>query len=221
MFLLSFLVTLAAIEGIHAVDYVVTNTAGNTPGGVRFDNDIGSEYCKQTLVSGTGFIWSLFQQYNDADRKNVQKVSLFIDDMDGVAYTSNNEIHVSARYINGYSGDVKREITGVLYHEMTHVWQWNGNGQVPGGLIEGIADFVRLKKGYAPSHWVQPGQGNTWDQGYDVTARFLNYSNSLKIGFVANLNKKMRSNYNANYFVELLGKSVGQLWSNYKAKYGN
>ncbi|MCI04169.1 peptidase M, partial [Trifolium medium] len=25
---------------------------------------------------------------------------------------------------------------GVLYHEMTHVWQWNGNGQANGGLIE-------------------------------------------------------------------------------------
>jgi hypothetical protein len=35
------------------------------------------------------------------------------------------------------------------------------------------------------------------------------------------LNKKMRSGYNANFFVELLGKSVDQLWSDYKAKYGN
>ncbi|XP_059448130.1 uncharacterized protein LOC132179419 [Corylus avellana] len=221
MFFLSFLVTLAAIEGIHAVDYVVTNTAENTPGGVRFNNEIGSDYSRQTLVSATDFIWRLFQQNNDADRKNVQKVSLFIDDMDGVAYASNNEIHVSARYINGYSGDVKGEITGVLYHEMTHIWQWNGNGLTPGGLIEGIADFVRLKAVYAPSHWVQPGQGDRWDQGYDVTARFLDYCNDLRNGFVAELNKKTRSDYNANFFVELLGKSVDQLWSDYKAKYGN
>ncbi|XP_062178136.1 uncharacterized protein LOC133882910 [Alnus glutinosa] len=222
-FFLSFLVTLAALEGIHAVDYVVTNTAGNTPGGVRFNNEIGSEYSRQTLSSATDFIWRLFQQNDAADRKNVLKVSLFIDDMDGVAYAnSNNEIHVSARYINGYSGDLKREFAGVLYHEMTHIWQWNGNGQqVPGGLIEGIADFVRLKSGYVPSHWVQPGKGDKWDQGYDVTARFLDYCNSLKNGFVAELNKKMRSGYNANFFVELLGKSVDQLWSDYKAKYGN
>ena len=175
-FFLSFLVTLLAIiQGIHAVEYVVTNNAGNTPGGVRFNNEIGSDYSKQTLISAADFIWRLFQQNNDADRKNVPKVSLFIDDMDGVAYASNNEIHVSARYINSYSGDVKREITGVLYHESTHIWQWNGNGQTPGGLIEGIADFVRLKAGYAASHWVQPGQGDKWDQGYDVTARFLDY----------------------------------------------
>ena len=148
------------------------------------------------------------------------KVSLFIDDRDGVAFTSNNEIHVSARYINDYSGNVKTEITGVLYHESTHIWQWNGNGQsTPGGLIEGIADYVRLKAGYAPSHWVKPGQGDRWDQGYDVTARFLDYCNSLRNGFVAELNKKLRNGYSANFFVELLGKNVDQLWKDYKAKY--
>ncbi|XP_075672798.1 uncharacterized protein LOC142642327 [Castanea sativa] len=221
MFFLSFLVTLViAIQGIYAVEYVVTNTAGNTPGGVRFNNEIGSGYSKQTLISATNFIWSLFQQNNAADRKNVPKVSLFIDDRDGVAFASNNEIHVSARYINGYSGNVKTEITGVLYHESTHIWQWNGNGQsTPGGLIEGIADYVRLKAGYAPSHWVKPGQGDRWDQGYDVTARFLDYCNSLRNGFVAELNKKLRNGYSANFFVELLGKNVDQLWKDYKAKY--
>ena len=95
--------------------------------------------------------------------------------MDGVAYTSNDEIHVSARYVNDYSGDVKTEITGVVYHEMVHVWQWNGNGQTPSGLIEGIADYVRMKANYAASHWVKAGEGEKWDQGYDVTAHFLDY----------------------------------------------
>ena len=124
------------------------------------------------------------------------------------------------RYINGYSGNVKTEITGVLYHESTHIWQWNGNGQsTPGGLIEGIADYVRLKAGYAPSHWVKPGQGDRWDQGYDVTALFLDYCNGLRNGFVAELNKKLRNGYSANFFVELLGKNVDQLWKDYKAKY--
>ena len=210
------------IKGIHAVEYVVTNTAGSTTGGVRFNNDIGAEYSRRTLISATEFIWRVFQQNSAAKRKdNVPKITLIVEDIDGVAYASNNEIHVSARYIGSYSGDVKREITGVLYHETTHIWQWNGNGQTPGGLIEGIADFVRLKAGYDPSHWVKPGGGNRWDQGYDVTARFLDYCNDLRNGFVAKLNKKMRTGYSDNFFVELLGKTVDQLWSDYKAKYGN
>ncbi|WJX14942.1 hypothetical protein P8452_05139 [Trifolium repens] len=217
-----FLVLLATtMHGIQAVDYSVTNNALSTPGGVRFRDQIGAQYATQTLDAATQFIWKVFQQNTPADRKTVQKVSLFVDDMDGVAYTSNNEIHLSARYVNSYSGDLKNEITGVLYHEMTHVWQWNGNGQANGGLIEGIADYVRLKANYAPSHWVKPGQGNKWDQGYDVTARFLDYCNGLRNGFVAELNKLMRNGYSDQFFVQLLGKTVDQLWKDYKAKYGN
>ncbi|KAL2254600.1 uncharacterized protein LOC105169499 [Sesamum indicum] len=220
--MLSALAILSAMEGSSAVEYSVTNTAANTPLGARFDTDIGAQYTREAMNAATTFIWGIFQQNNPSDRKSVERVSLFIDDMDGVAYASNNEIHVSARYIQGYTGDVKTEFTGVLYHEMTHIWQWNGNGQTPGGLIEGIADFVRLKAGYAPSHWVKAGQGDRWDQGYDVTARFLDYCDGLRSGtFVAELNKKMRDGYSDGFFQELLGKSVNELWTDYKAKYSN
>ncbi|KAL0365348.1 UNVERIFIED_CONTAM: Basic secretory protease [Sesamum angustifolium] len=220
--MLSALAILSAMEGSSAVEFSVTNTAANTPGGARFNTDIGAQYTHETMNAATTFIWGIFQQTNPSDRKSVDTVSLFIDDMDGVAYASNNEIHVSARYIQGYTGDVKTEFTGVIYHEMTHIWQWNGNGQAPGGLIEGIADFVRLKAGYAPSHWVRAGQGDRWDQGYDVTARFLDYCDGLRSGtFVAELNKKMRDGYSDGFFQELLGKSVNELWTDYKAKYSN
>ncbi|KAK4706939.1 hypothetical protein R3W88_033500 [Solanum pinnatisectum] len=222
LFLCPLFVVLIFIQKIDAVDYSVTNTAANTPGGARFNRDIGAQYSQQTLAAATSYIWNTFQQQNPpADRKNVPKVNLFIDDTSGVAFAINNEIHVSARYIQGYSGDVKREITGVLYHESAHIWQWNGNGKAPGGLIEGIADYVRLKAGLGPSHWVKPGQGDRWDQGYDVTAQFLSYCNSLRNGFVAQLNKKMRNGYSNQFFVDLLGKTVDQLWSDYKAKYRN
>ncbi|XP_014512939.2 uncharacterized protein LOC106771466 [Vigna radiata var. radiata] len=222
MRVLCFLVFLAAMQGTtEAVEYSFSNNALSTPGGVRFRDEIGEEYAKQTLESASQFIWGIFQQNGPGDRKSVEKVSLFVDDMDGVAYTSNNEIHVSGRYVNGYSGDVRIEITGVLYHEMVHVWQWDGNGEGPGGLIEGIADYVRLKANYAPSHWRKAGEGQKWDQGYDVTARFLDYCESLKSGFVAQLNQKMKTAYSDQFFVDLLGKSVDQLWKDYKDKYGN
>ncbi|CAI0445467.1 unnamed protein product [Linum tenue] len=209
------------LTAADAVDYTVTNRAATTPGGARFNNQIGADYTRQILSTSTNFIWRTFQQQNAANRKPVQKVGAFIDDMAGVAYASNNEIHVSARYIGGYSGNVKAEFTGVIYHEMTHVWQWSGKGQAPGGLIEGIADYVRLKAGYAPSHWVGPGKGDRWDQGYDVTARFLEYCDGVRGGFVAELNKKMRDGYGNGFFQDLTGKSVDQLWRDYKAKYAN
>ncbi|EEF43590.1 uncharacterized protein LOC8288104 [Ricinus communis] len=202
------------------VQYQVINKAETSTGGVRFAGEIGVELSNKTLTEATGFIWKLLDLNILRNRKCAARISLIIEDIDGVAYTEDNEMHISTRYIENCSRECLRsEVTGILYHETTHIWQWNGNGQTPGGLIEGIADFVRLKANYAPSHWVQPGQGDRWDQGYDVTARFLDYCNDLRNGFVAELNKKMIDDYSDEFFIELLGKSVDQLWSDYKAKY--
>ncbi|TVU32216.1 hypothetical protein EJB05_23938 [Eragrostis curvula] len=185
------------------------------------DQAVGLSYAKQVLSKASTFIWNTFNQPSVADRKPVDTVTLDVKDFPGAAaQTSGNVIDLSAQYVGGYSGDVKTEVTGVLYHETTHVWQWDGQGQANGGLIEGIADYVRLKAGYAPGHWVQPGQGDRWDQGYDVTARFLDYCDSLKQGFVAQLNAKMKNGYSDDFFAQILGKDVQQLWQDYKAKYG-
>jgi hypothetical protein len=47
----------------------------------------------------------------------------------------------------------KREIKGVLVHEIVHALQCTGKDTCPGGLIEGIADWVRLQSDLAPPHW--------------------------------------------------------------------
>ena len=217
----SLLALAAAASAAGAVTFDATNTASSTPGGRRFDQAVGLGYAKRVLSDASTFIWSTFNQRSAAGRKPVDAVTLVVEDIDGVAFTSANGIHLSARYVGGYSsGDVRAEVTGVLYHEATHVWQWDGRGRANGGLIEGIADFVRLKAGYAPGHWVQPGQGDRWDQGYDVTARFLDYCDSLKPGFVALLNAKMKDGYSDDFFAQITGKSVQRLWQDYKKKYG-
>ncbi|PQQ14615.1 uncharacterized protein Pyn_32554 [Prunus yedoensis var. nudiflora] len=85
---------------------------------------------------------------------------------------------------------------------MTHKWQCHGNRQAPGGLIEGIADCLRLKANYVPNRWAKPGDCRSWKQGSSVTARFLKYCNGLQQqqGSVAELNKKMRDGYSDNLF---------------------
>ncbi|MCI43154.1 peptidase M, partial [Trifolium medium] len=37
------------------------------------------------------------------------------------------------------------------------------------------ADFVRMKAGYASDQWSPPGVEDQWDQGYEVTAHFLDF----------------------------------------------
>ncbi|XP_065869860.1 uncharacterized protein [Euphorbia lathyris] len=222
---LCFLTTINAIQAV-VVEYKVTNRAATTPGGIAFTNQLGEEYTKQTMSSATDFIWRLFHQNSDAERKNtVDDVSLFLDDRDEtyVAAVSNDEIIVGDNFIENIQGEnMKRDFNGVVYHEMTHVWQFDGSAgtKAPMGLIDGIADFVRLKANFVPDGWTQPGDGTRWDESYGVTARFLEYCNDLRNGFVAEINKKLRDTYSVTFFDELLGKPVDQLWTEYKAKYG-
>ncbi|XP_004137102.2 uncharacterized protein LOC101216547 [Cucumis sativus] len=104
---------------------------------------------------------------------------------------------------------------------MTHIWQWNGKGAAPGWLIEGFADYIRLQSGYIPSHWVPPGGGSNYTDSYDKTARFMDYLEKRTSGFVSKLNQKLRDGFSLDYFVELQGKTVDELWAEYKAAFGN
>ena len=59
----------------------------------------------------------------------------------------------------------------MVFTETNAIFNMLGHGTAPGGLIEGIADFVRLRAGFAPPHW-DPKSGKRWDEGYAVTGFF-------------------------------------------------
>ncbi|KAL6213332.1 hypothetical protein ACLB2K_012779 [Fragaria x ananassa] len=217
------LLALAAVHETQAIEYIVENRALNTPGGVRFRDELGVDYTKQKMRDATDFIWNLFKETTAAERRDTPRISLFVEDIGGIAASSEDIIHFSAKYIEGLAADkLKNDFNGILYHEITHSLQRNGKGQAPVGLVEGIADFVSfLKAGFIYDGYLNPGDGNSWDEGYGVTARFLEYCEGLKDGFVAELNKKMIDGYSDDFFNQLLGKTVNQLWTDYKAKYAN
>lgn len=111
----------------------------------------------------------------------------------------------------------KEELQGVLVHEMVHCWQWNAYGTAPGGLTEGIADFVRLKAGLAPPHWKKEKREN-WDQGYQHTGYFLEWIEArYGEGSIRRVNEAlMNKKYDEDVFwAKLFNKGVKDLWSEY------
>ncbi|CAN6298968.1 unnamed protein product [Urochloa humidicola] len=213
------LLALAAAATAGGVTFDATNAASDTPGGQRFDREVGLDFAKRVLSDASTFIWMTFNQPTPADRKPVSKITIVVADVGGIASTSGDVITLSAQYVGNIPGNARIEVASVLFHETTHVWQWDGQGQANRGLIEGIADYVVYRAGYRPAGWVQRGQGERWDEGYSVTAMFLVYCDSLKPGFVAILNAKMKYGYTDEFFAQILGRSVQQLWLEYKAMY--
>lgn len=144
-----------------------------------------------------------------------RSVTLILEDMDGVAYTKgmdldddHKEIHLSMGYVKGIrrapasaepatttGGDVAGayEIEGVLVHELVHCFQYNGKGKCPGGLVEGIADWVRLSARLGAPHWRRGTVPDRWDQGYERTAYFLDWlEGRFGRGTVRRMNEALR-----------------------------
>lgn len=111
---------------------------------------------------------------------------------------------------------------GVLTHEMVHCYQYNAFGTCPGGLIEGIADWVRLNSDLSPPHWKQEAS-EKWDAGYQQTGYFLQYlEKRFGKGTVRRLNEKLRiERYEGKRFwTGLCGGPVEQLWGDYQKALG-
>lgn len=154
-----------------------------------------------------------------------RSVTLVLQPMAGLAYTrqkeidaDHKEIHLSLDYIHGLAAEKRAsEIRGVLLHELVHCWQWNGRGTAPAGLIEGIADWVRLKCGLAAPHW-RKGSTGKWDAGYEQTAYFLVYLERVRgRGTVSCMNEclRVRTYDEKAFWHDLFGKPVEALWHEY------
>jgi Peptidase of plants and bacteria len=143
-----------------------------------------------------------------------RSVTVIVHDFPEVAYTTgmeldddHKEIHFSLSYIEKCADlpDPAKELAGVLTHELVHCYQHTAPPDAgehtphpPSGLIEGIADFVRLKAGLVPPHWKRPSsakdRGSKWDEGYQRTAFFLDWLEDIRVGrgAVALVNDRLR-----------------------------
>ncbi|KAJ4289180.1 hypothetical protein N0V90_011522 [Kalmusia sp. IMI 367209] len=159
-----------------------------------------------------------------------RSITLVLRSMPGVAYTTgrdidddHKEIHFSTDYINHIpEARKKEEMQGVIVHEMVHCWQHNALGTAPGGLIEGIADWVRLKAGFAPPHWKRTADSD-WDAGYERTGFFLEWLEAAHGGdVVRKINEGLRGcKYESDTFWKrCCGKSINHLWKEYKSSLG-
>ncbi|RDB28466.1 hypothetical protein Hypma_016036 [Hypsizygus marmoreus] len=155
---------------------------------------------------------------------HVHTLLLVLRSMPGVAHATgtlhHKELHFSLDYIKKSEHPrVRDEIMGVLTHETVHCFQYDAKGSCPGGLIEGVADYVRLRANLAPPHW-RRHPGGTWDAGYETTGYFLHWlEERYGDGTVQELNAKLDGvQYDERIFKRTTGRPVMKLWRIYCAE---
>ncbi|WDK17460.1 plant Basic Secretory protein [Colletotrichum graminicola] len=200
----------------------------NDPAAVRFLSAVNAGNALATAVRSVLTLLYESPSCHTTHVPSTRSVTLILRHMDGVAYTTGSdldddhkEIHFSLSYIASIAAERRTdEIMGVLTHEMVHCFQYNAHGTCPGGLIEGIADWVRLNAHLSPPHWKRDASGN-WDGGYQHTGYFLDYLESrFGAGTVRRINEKLRIHLykEKEFWTELLGRPVEQLWKDYGNK---
>ncbi len=138
--------------------------------------------------------------------------------IDNPAHASGNRIVLSAEWFARNPGDL-----GCLVHEMSHLVQrYPGFAGKPGWLVEGIADYVRYRA-KADDRWTIPQsyrEGTSYQNGYGIAAAFLAYlGRHHGDGLVAELNRALKSaTYTDQLFQDLTGKSLDDLWEEYKQR---
>ncbi len=127
--------------------------------------------------------------------------------------------------VQGQGMDVATEIHGILLHEMTHMYQNDdkapGEGTYPDlpNVVEGVADFVRIRAGYPPSG-AQPSKDGSWDDtGYWKPAFFMLWIDGKHPDFLYHLNLTMVAGdgvpWTPDTIQDITGVSVDDLWAEY------
>ncbi|UAY56640.1 basic secretory family protein [Arachidicoccus terrestris] len=169
----------------------------------------------QSMLTNTFFTVypKLLETYNPDALKRIY----FIVDpsYDGVAYSFGDVLVFSYDYMEAHpdEGDV-------AVHEIMHKIQNGYEGDVPGWLTEGIADYVRYRFGIDnPDSWSLPDYSpdQHYDDSYRVTARFLVWiENHKNRDFVQELDAALREGTNyKDFWVRILGKNIDELWAEY------
>jgi hypothetical protein len=172
--------------------------------------------------TGERMIETFFKVYPQEARlynRNTRKLITFVIDpgYTGVAAASGGVIKVNPEWMIKNPEDLD-----VVTHEAMHIVQNYPGGAGPGWITEGVADYVRYKLGVnnAAGNWSLPelSEKHHYTNAYRVTARFFvwiekNYNRKL----VKKLDHAMRTKtYTKDFWKKETGKTVDELWDDYK-----
>jgi len=179
--------------------------------------DKNSGVAQSTVDAMVNTFFTIYpQESRDFNPSASKTVNIVLDPAyDGVAATANATETYGASYMISHPTD-----TDTVTHESMHIVQDYGSQNIPGWMVEGIADYARYRYGVnnAAAGWslgnYQSGQNYT--DSYRVTARFLVWVEEHYPGAVQRFDAALRGRtYSANTWNQVTGASVDTQWARY------
>jgi hypothetical protein len=210
----------AEFTGVCTPAIVFQNLTADGNGQI-FDDAIPDPVAFMQEVSA-GVCALLYREPGEVPTKT--QITLVVDDFDGVSSTGNAgttaTIQLSSTYLAGYTGDVVAEIYGVIFHEVTHVFQLSEEYATNWASIEGVADAVRYYAGYVDLAERVPG--GSWTSGYKTTAFFFAWLEDTYVWFLYQLNQSYdpadEVPWSWDAIEAITGHPVEELWDEYQAE---
>jgi hypothetical protein len=184
--------------------------------------DKNSGVAQSTVDTMVSTFFTIYpEESRDFNPDASKTVNIILDPAyDGVAATANATETYSANYLKSNPAD-----TDTVTHESMHIVQDYGQQNIPGWLVEGIADYARYRYGVnnAAAGWSLPAyqSGQNYTDSYRVTARFLVWIEEHHPGAVQRFDAALRGRtYTDQTWVQITGASVDQNWASYTAAPG-
>ncbi|CAN4087316.1 unnamed protein product [Withania somnifera] len=125
-------------------------------------------------------------------------------------------IHISPSILKG--PNYKRNIFLTLQKGMARIWLWDGQGNAPSSLVNGMIEYITSLASSTESESVEPVKldRSCWKSKDTRTiVNFLNYCEGKREGFVRRLNKKMKNGWHEKMLDDALGMPVWHLCETY------
>lgn len=173
----------------------------------------------------------LFKSVDEVDVLKILDYS--VEDIETISAKGGNPPHIniffSSSYLKNKQGEMSQEallaeIVGVLYHEITHGYQYSPKGAGTYrrgddyfGFLEGSADYVRYKAGYIPLE--SRKAGGHWNDGYKTSGFFIDWLHTKDSDFLYKFNQSALTIIPWSWeeaCQEILSASVADLWKEYQ-----
>lgn len=96
-------------------------------------------------------------------------------------------------------------IVSAVQKGMSRIWLWDGEGNAPRGLVNGMIEYISSLAGFAPE--LNCGHHGKLPEYYDIesywkgkldprgVAQFLDYCEKQNVGFIRRLNQAMKNDW--------------------------